>query len=85
MSDFSLKIPLNAQTINAVILNYGGKLHGDDGRNNWDVEFPTLIAACSFAQTLEGGTLGWDATLRFGQCIDNFYDSCTVTLSETLF
>lgn len=54
--------PLDAATVAKATGPFGGALQGDDRRNHWDVEFPNMERAASFATyALQ---LGWLADLR---------------------
>jgi hypothetical protein len=58
---FALPLPLTADTLASVARGYGGALHGDDANGVWDVEFPDVYRASTFAHAVADS---WDAELR---------------------
>jgi len=88
MSDeIARMIKVNADTLPMLGKGYGMKIHGDYFAGNvrcWDLEFPTLSHAVSFAEMVNDSPDVLNIEIRYGDVAKSLYDTITLTLFENV-
>jgi hypothetical protein len=80
-------LDINIETLNALSRMFQFNIHGDAvvkdgpraGLTTWDLEFPDMTLAMSFAETILGHVV--DVDIRQGDSISSLWDTVTITLT----
>lgn len=87
MDDIARLIKVNAETVPDLVQLHGAAVHGDylsGGSQYWDLEFPNLHTAASFATTVLPSADVQSVDIRYGDSVTSLYEPVTLTLKARL-